>query len=362
MLGRADSSICGLPPSEAGPPGPGKLEDADLEVDRRTFGGLAAGVAAMFMLPETAVPSRVTASRIRYLQACADSLCAQDQATGGAAQLRQALLHWQYARRMLDESDYDEHIGRDLMTAAGTLALRAGWASYDCGGQERARRLYADALLLAQQAEDDSLAVHALVNMALQLAHLAQDGRPGLARQAIQLSGRAGQLARRDPTPKLHAVIAAREAMAWAALGDARGFRTAISRSWRELDRGETPDDPAWLNFVRPAEITAHEAKGQERLGETEQAVELDRHSLDAPDVSRRNRACFHTRLASALADCGAVAEAINEGMAVLPVLEGPVASPRALRELRPVRVAAGRQGHEEFCARFDAVCHAEAI
>lgn len=362
MLGRVDSGFGDLAPSDAGLPGLGKVEEADLEVDRRTFSGLAVGAAATFLLPEAAIPSRVSASHIRYLEACADSLCEQDQATGGAAQLRQALVHWQYARRMLDESNYSEQVGLDLMTAAGTLALRAGWASYDCGDQERARRLYADALLLAQQAEDDTLAVHALVNMALQLAHLAQDGRPGLARQAIQLSERASQLARRDPTPKLHAVIAAREAMAWAALADVRGFKTAISRSWRELDRGETSDDPAWLNFVRPAEITAHEAKGRERLGEAERAVKMYRHSLNAPDVSRRNRACYHTRLASVLADCGAVEEAINEGMAVLPVLEGPVASPRAFRELRPVRIAAGHQGHEEFCARFDAVCHAEAI
>jgi len=362
MLGCADRRIGDRALDDAALPGPGNVEDADLDVDRRTFGGLAAGMAASIMLPETTVPPTVTRSHIRYLQACADSLCERDQAVGGAAQLRQALVHWRYARRMLDEADYSQQVGLYLMSAAGTLALRAGWACYDCGEQVHARRLYADALLLAQQAEDDTLAVHAMVNMSLQLAHLARDERPGLARQAIQLCDRAVQLARRDPTPKLHALIAAREATAWAALGDVRGFRTALSRSWRELDRGDTSDEPTWLNFVRPAEITAHEAKGRASLGDTGGAADLYRQSLNAQDVSRRNRACYHTRLASALADCGAITDAINEGLAVLPVLEGPVSSPRALRELRPVRTAAERHGNEEFCARFDAVCDAEAI
>ena len=177
-----------------------------------------------------------------------------------------------------------------------------------------------------------------MVNMSLQLAHLARDGRPGLARQAIQLCDRAVQLARRDPTPKLHALIAAREATAWAALGDVRGFRTALSRSWRELDRGDASDEPTWLNFVRPAEITAHEAKGRASLGDTGGAADLYRQSLNAQDVSRRNRACYHTRLASALADCGAVTDAINEGLAVLPVLEGPV--PRHVRSANCARCA----------------------
>jgi hypothetical protein len=38
----------------------------------------------------------------------------------------------------------------------------------------------------------------------------------------------------------------------------------------------------------------------------------------------------------------------------VLPALEETVASPRILRELRPVRSAAEQVGAGEFCTRFD--------
>jgi hypothetical protein len=40
----------------------------------------------------------------------------------------------------------------------------------------------------------------------------------------------------------------------------------------------------------------------------------------------------------------------------VLSALENGVTSGLALNELRPVRVAARRADHEEFCARYDAV------
>jgi hypothetical protein len=50
-----------------------------------------------------------------------DSLYARDQAVGGAALLRQALMHWQYARRMLGESSYTEPIERQLLASVRTL-------------------------------------------------------------------------------------------------------------------------------------------------------------------------------------------------------------------------------------------------
>jgi hypothetical protein len=257
---------------------------------------------------------------------------------------------------MLDEGVYNEQVGRELIGAVGDLAVRAGWASYDSGDQTGlARQMYVEALLLAEQAEDDALAVHALASMSLQSVQRARDGRPGLAREAVRLSVRAAELARGAPAPRLHALIAAREAIAHAALGDGHGFRTAITRAWRELERGPAPEDPLWLRFVVPAEISVHEAKGLTYLGDPRAAVEAYRTSMEDPDLSHRNRACYHSQLAAALARCGDVTGALGEGLAVLPILEGRVASLRTLRELQPVRSAAEQAGAEEFCARFDA-------
>ncbi len=343
--------------------GDGALEEpgneAGEDVDRRSFGGFAAGVAAAVVLPEITIPSRVTDANVRYLRTCTDSLWNRDQAVGGAALLRQALRQWHRARRMLDESSYTEQAGRELMNATGEMAVCVGWLSYDGGNQRLARQLYSEALLLADQGDDQALAAKALGQMSQQAVQLARDARPGLAREAVRLSARAAELARRDPTPRLHALIAARQAIAHAALGDRQGFRTAITRAWRELDRGWTEEDPVWLHFVIPAEITIHEAKGRTYLGDQGAAIGLYQQSLENPALSRRNRACYNAQFAAALASGGEAARAVDEGSAVLLALEEAVASPRVLRELRPVRSAAEQVGAGEFCMRFDKAARA---
>ncbi|HCU95942.1 MAG TPA: hypothetical protein DHU96_25775 [Actinobacteria bacterium] len=278
---------------------------------------------------------------------------------GGGALLRQALRQWHRARRMLDESSYSEQSGRELMNTTGEMAVCVGWLSYDGGDQALARQLYSEALLLADQGGDHALAAKALGQMSLQSVQLARDARPGLAREAVRLSARAAELASHDPIPRLHALLAARQAIAHAAVGDSQGFRTAITRAWRELDRGWTEEDPVWLHFVIPAEITIHEAKGRTYLGDQCAAIGLYQQSLENPGLSRRNRACYQAQFAAALASGGETAGAVAEGLAVLPVLEETVASPRVLRELRPVRSAAEQAGAQEFCERYDKAARA---
>jgi len=333
----------------------GRPDEAGEDVNRRSFGGLAVGAAAAVLLPEMEVPVRVTPAHVQYLRTCSDNLCRQEQVVGGAGVLKQSLRVWHRARRMLEEGAYTDQTGRELMSAAGDLAIRAGWASYDSGDQHGlARQLYAEALLLADHADDDALAVHVLENMTLQSLNLARGGRPGLAREAVRFSERAAQLARRDPASRLHALIAAREAVAYSLLGDARGFRSAMGRAWRELDRGLGADDPVWLRFVGPAEVRTHEARGLVCLGEADAAAPLCQDSLQTPGLSPRNRAFYHAQLASTLAACGDAPGAVSQGLAVLPALERDVASLRTLRELSSVRSAAEQVGSEEFCERFD--------
>jgi hypothetical protein len=192
--------------------------------------------------------------------------------------------------------------------------------------------------------------------MALQAVQLARNGTPAIARQALRLTGRALEVARRDPEPRVHALLAAREAIACAVLGDERGYRQAITRAWREADRGPGPGDPVWLRFVNNSEISVAEAKGQMFLGGPEAAVRLYGQSLTNTSLSPRNSANYRAQFAAALAATGDSAAAISEGLTVLPALEKYVASPRTLRELAPVRVAAEQAGDEEFCARYDQV------
>jgi hypothetical protein len=75
----------------------------------------------------------------------------------------------------------------------------------------------------------------------------------GHAREALWLADMAETVTRHEPSPRLHTLIALRQASAYAALGDTSAFRAAIGRARRELDRGAHPRDAPWTAFVTPA-------------------------------------------------------------------------------------------------------------
>ncbi|SRR5713226_3059652 len=60
-------------------------DEIGVDVDRRSLGGLTAGLAAAAMLPGMTAPPRVSVSHVKYLQACVDGLYNRDQAIGGGA-------------------------------------------------------------------------------------------------------------------------------------------------------------------------------------------------------------------------------------------------------------------------------------
>jgi transcriptional regulator with XRE-family HTH domain len=354
VLGRTDAKLAEDDESDR--------EETAVDVDRRRFGGLAAGAAAAIALPEAAIPSRVTAAHIRYLQASLDSLWSRDQEVGGALLFRSALLHWQRARQMLDESSYTDRIGRELLIVAANLTVCAGFLAFDGGNMPQARHLFSEALLLAGNAGDPVLTAHALTNQSMLSSYTARvSGQQGSAREGLRLACQAAEEARHEPMPRLHALIALRHANAASLLGDKPAFRSAITRARRELDRGPSADDPQWIRFVEEAEITGHEAYGHLNLGDSARGEELYRSVLES-ELPPRNRAYYGALLAGGLLRQGARKDAVTEGMAVLPALTTGVASVRSLNELRPVRIVAGKAGEEEFCVRFDAAERALAV
>lgn len=335
-------------------------QDADnVSLSRRQFGGLVASLAGAAAIGVGAphVPTVADAAHMRYLRSAADKLYAKDLRMGAGTLARDGVRLYTRARRMLDESSYADSVGDDLLATAADLAVCVGWLSYDNSDQETARTLYTDALMLAEQSGDDAIAVRALEKMSLQSIYAARHmGQAGRAREAVRLSSRASYLAKRDPSPNLHALLAAREALAAAAAGDARGSEAAIGRAWREVDHGLDTDVPGWLEFVTPSEVHIAQAKSYLYLDMPEAASRLYRQSLDGA-LPARNAVNYRAALAHALTRAGDLRGAFDEAMQVMPTLEAEIASPRTLLELRPLRSALSEQRWgDEFVARFDAV------
>jgi hypothetical protein len=94
--------------------------------------------------------------------------------------------------------------------------------AWDAGEHPTAQRYFVLAAQLAHAAGDDELAAVALASLARQCFDL---GRPGDGLSVVQL---AQYGTRRTATPRLRAVLATREAWAYALRGEPRAFRRAV--------------------------------------------------------------------------------------------------------------------------------------
>lgn len=334
-------------------------------VERRRFNSLVAALLAAASLPSLETPARVERSDIEALRRSLTRLRSDDQELGGGAVVHQARREYARARRMLDESDYTDVLGSELLVVTGELAEEAGWAAFDAGDHQAARFMYNEAHVLALSSGDAELQAHVLQTMSMQVNHLAgmamhRRERCRYAREGLRLADGSAAVARHEGSPRLQALVATRQAVAHANLGDAAAFRRSITRARHELDRGSSTADRPWTAFVTPGEIDAAEATGYLRLGEVQRSVEIHSNSLNDTRLSPRNRACAQGHLAATLLEVGDTTEAINSGLeAVIRMTEENITSVRPLSRMQRIRTTAERFGHEEFCARFDAATHA---
>ncbi|WP_158566770.1 helix-turn-helix domain-containing protein [Actinomadura craniellae] len=326
-------------------------------MDRRDFHGMAAGLLLSALMPHIRIPDRVGATDVRYLQAALDHIATRDQSTGGGAVLDQALRQFARARRMLDEADYTEAVGQDLLVVTANLGTLCGWVAYDSGNQPLARSLYTEVQPLANSSGSAEVQADVWLLMSMQAAGQARaTGQRGYAREALRLANLASTVARNETSPKLHALIALRQAKAYASLGDSSAFRNAILRARREIDRGSDPTDPAWCDFVSAGEVDGQEATSYMLLGDHDRAVSLRQLSLNDSSLSPRNRICAQAQFARALFEAGDQTEAVKIGYEVLPAfMKGGMTSARPLNWLTGVRKAAEQSGDMDFCQMFDA-------
>ncbi|RCG29620.1 XRE family transcriptional regulator [Sphaerisporangium album] len=321
----------------------------DMDMNRRHFTGVLAGslVAGMGWGP-LHVPDRVDIAHIKHLRATTQRLYADDQRIGGGLLLAPALHQVTRVRRMLDEADFSESIGRRLLSTAGELCVCAGWLAYDSGDQNLARQLYGEAHMYAEYSGDEQLRVNVASYLAMQAIRQARTS-PGRAREALHAVTAGKEAARTWATPRVYALLAVREATAHAVMGDEIACRKAISTAWREIDRGAHQDDPDWAGFVTENTLIYFEGLTAMALAKPVIAADRFRILLAEPSIGERNRTYYRSCLANALLISGAKSDALSEGLQLLPLVSG---SRRTLQELMPLREAAGESS--EFGQRYD--------
>ncbi len=97
----------------------------------------------------------------------------------------------------------------------------------------------------------------------------------------------------------MRALLAIREARAWAQLGDKPAAEAAVGEAWRHFGAvGSDDPDPAWVTFVNEAELRAVNAICDSDLGSHQRAVVGFERSIETIGPFVRNNAMRSARLA----------------------------------------------------------------
>ncbi|WP_327112772.1 hypothetical protein OHB12_29650 [Nocardia sp. NBC_01730] len=328
-------------------------KDDDMKRRQLLVGGTAAGLT---VLAHQHFPARIGMSDAERLAERVDGYVTIEQKVGGGALATAARTDLEHAKMVLATSEIDSVAAPVFTSAAGNMAVTAGWLFYDADDQRAATRCYSDAMALANHVGDDELAAHTCLNVALQTIAQARRGEAH-PQYALRSTLRAADLTRRQSSGRIHALIASRQATAYACLGDRSAFTRAVATAWREMDLAYDHEPfercPDWLKFMCHNEVRYHEACGYSYLGEASRATELF-EQVATERAGQRNSATYRAWLASSLAEVGDIDDAITVATDVIANLADGISSSRTLRVLEPVRAAATNPRHEDFQERYD--------
>jgi tetratricopeptide (TPR) repeat protein len=243
---------------------------------------------------------RVSTELADRFTAMIGELRAMDDIAGGGTVLPLAEQQFGLVADLLDQASYDESTGRRFHVVLAELGQLCGWCGYDAGQQGLAQRYYIAALRAAHSADDRPLGAHILGSMAYQAA---REGQPA---DAVTLIDTAVVGARGRETASLLAQLYGKQAYALATMGDTSRCNAAISKARTEVERLNRDDDPPWLYWVSPAEITAGAGRCLQKLGQVDQAVVmLDEGIALFDEAFVRDRTNYLIHVADALAQPG---------------------------------------------------------
>lgn len=236
---------------------------------------------------------RIDMNHVTQTKTLFEKLNALDHRQGGGALVRQAINGVKATRLLLEHGSYRDTVRSRLEGITGEMLIQSGWLAYDAGLQLLARRLYSEAMVLAQVTGRQDLAAHALSNMSIQANAL------GRGRDAVRFAESAQQQADGWATPRVRAIFAMHEARGWATLGAATECERALAASTAHFDTGAQEDDPAWIGYLNEAELATLSGVCRMDLGHHEKADAALGSSISDLELFARNRlssATFYMR------------------------------------------------------------------
>ncbi|MCA2178440.1 hypothetical protein LDL08_19820 [Nonomuraea glycinis] len=201
---------------------------------------------------------------------------------------------------------------RRLYLAMAGLTQIAGWLSIDASRHAEASRYLTATIYAAHEADDPSLAGHALGYMSLHALYRAQPDRAlALARTAVDLTS-AGT------SPRARATAHNRAARAHARLGEIDACKRNLDLAQSAYATEEGEGEPRWVGYVTEIELFAQRGACVLDLGLADGAISEIEHTISlvrsrTPDHVR-DLAHYTIRLAAAYLSKGEVAQATAIG------------------------------------------------
>ena len=333
------------------------LSAATLEdMERRRLLEAALGVAAAAMLPaavaDPAHRKGIGTAEVNDCWKALDRLHGLEQQQGGAVVYELTTGMAARLRSTLGGATYGLAVGRKLRQVTAATMVQAGWQAYDARRHDVARRWWLESLHLADLGDGvDEHRVSALASLAREAADGVSRGREavGLAQSAARVKG---------ASPHLRSLLAAREALGHAAIGDRAAAVAALSRARRWLDQDTGADHPAWLRFWGPSDLAFHEMHAARLAGDGRAALRSARDAVTAADARAipRNYALSIADLGSELARAGQYDEAIAVSRPVLSssVINGSFRLRAELRDTARLLSSAPYAAGRDFAATVE--------
>ena len=189
------------------------------------------------------IPRPVSLGDIARLASMRQHLKAIDNAHGGGAALPMADGYLRCEVLPLLNGSLGDPASRALITVVAQFQHDVGWMAYDIGEQPLAIQYFHTALRFAHAAGNRLLGGRILAAMSHQAIYL------GHLRQAIDFAQAARNITRQVATPRTVAMLAAMEACAHAAAGDARQSWHALGDAAEALPLVVDRSEPEWLDF-----------------------------------------------------------------------------------------------------------------
>ena len=273
-------------------------------MQRREFIGVLAGLAVSAPAALTEIVSeRIGPAEIVKIERRTARLRRLDDYLGGIDTYRVYASEVEATVALAKHAVCTSATRQALTSLIAEQAQLAGWAAFDAGMQQQAKRHFLASLTAAKEADNAALAGNSLAFLAYQ--------QVSAARPSVAMAGASYATAEKEATPRVRALLLERLAWTHAVAQQASEAERALDEARQALHADDGRQEPDWVFWVDDNELDVMTGRCWTELRRPLRAVPvLETVLARYADTHARDKALYLTWLAHAHLDAGEVERA----------------------------------------------------